>query len=268
MKTLKFNHDLAAMILSGEKTVTWRINDEKNLSVNDDIEIIDKVKRKDPSSWQVIGRARINQIVAKRLGDITDEDMVGHEKYASKADMVHTLQGYYGSDIDSKTTVKIVSFTFHPVKPYPLPNGAEPFDPSITVAKLFADGGSRGNPGPSASGFVLLDMHDNIIYEGGVYLGVTTNNQAEYRALKFGLEEAIKRHIKELQVFMDSMLVINQMKGTYRVKNADIKPVYQNITHLLQSFDKVTFTHVPRELNKLADSMVNEVLDTEPIDSR
>lgn len=268
MKTLKFNHDLAELIISGKKTATWRINDEKNLSVNDDIEIIDKVKRKDPTSWRVIGHAQIDEIVAKRLGDITGEDIVGHEEYASKEDMIRMLKGYYGDDINEQTTIKIVRFTFRPVKPYALPNSAEPFSPIISEVKLFADGGSRGNPGPSASGYVLLDMKDNIIYEGGVYLGITTNNQAEYRALKFGLEEAAKRNVKVIQVYMDSMLVVKQMTGAYRVKNTEIIPLHREITTFLHNFQKVTFTHVPRELNKLADSMVNEVLDAEPIDSR
>jgi 4a-hydroxytetrahydrobiopterin dehydratase len=82
--------------------------------------------------------------------------------------------------------------------------------------KLYADGGSRGNPGPSASGFVLLDMHDNQIYKNGLYLGITTNNQAEYQALKLGLEEAKKRGAREVHVFLDSLLVINQMKGIFK----------------------------------------------------
>ncbi|HSX44353.1 MAG TPA: reverse transcriptase-like protein [Candidatus Saccharimonadales bacterium] len=268
MKTLKFHHDLAQLILQGQKTATWRINDEKNLSVNDDVEIIDKVKRKDPSSWQVIGHAKINEIIAKRLSDITDEDIAGDKEYESREDMIQTLGSYFGDEINKNTTIKIVRFTFTPVKAYPLPGGAEPFSPDNEEIKLFADGGSRGNPGPSASGYVLLDMKDNIIYEGGVYLGITTNNQAEYRALKFGLEEAYKRKVKVIHVYLDSMLVVKQMTGIYRVKNADIIPLHREITDFLRNFKKVSFTHVPRELNKLADSMVNEVLDAEPIDSR
>lgn len=129
--------------------------------------------------------------------------------------------------------------------------------------KLFGDGGSRGNPGPSASGYVLLDMDDNIIFKSGVYLGITTNNQAEYQALKFGLEEAHKMGVREVDVYMDSLLVINQMKGIFKVKNRDLWPIHESIKELAKQFKKVTYTHVPRELNKLADAEVNTTLDAE-----
>lgn len=129
--------------------------------------------------------------------------------------------------------------------------------------KLYADGGSRGNPGPSASGYVLMDMNNSIIFKSGVYLGITTNNQAEYQALKYGLEEAAKLGAREVDIYMDSLLVINQMKGIYKVKNRDLWPIYEAIKDLASRFKKVRFTHVPRELNKLADAEVNEVLDAE-----
>lgn len=130
-----------------------------------------------------------------------------------------------------------------------------------TSAKLYGDGGSRGNPGPAAYGYVILDMDDNVIKEEGVYVGETTNNQAEYQSLKFGLESALALGIKELEVYMDSQLVINQINGLYKIKNAELKPHYERIKILAQEFDKISFTHVPRELNKLADAMVNQALD-------
>ena len=129
--------------------------------------------------------------------------------------------------------------------------------------KLYADGGSRGNPGPSASGFVILDMEDGLLHESGEYLGITTNNQAEYQALKFGLEEILKRGVREVHVYMDSLLVINQMKGIFKVKNRDLWPIYEAIKELVTQFKKVHFTHVPRELNKLADAEVNKCLDAQ-----
>lgn len=137
---------------------------------------------------------------------------------------------------------------------------------SITVArevKLFTDGGSRGNPGPSAIGYVLLDMADQQIVVKSKYLGITTNNQAEYQGLIQGLEECRKLQVRQVHVHMDSLLVINQMKGIYKVKNRDLWPVYEAAKELTGAFKQVTFTHVPRELNKIADSMVNECLDTE-----
>jgi ribonuclease HI len=133
--------------------------------------------------------------------------------------------------------------------------------PHPDKVKLFGDGGSRGNPGPSASGFVILDMEDNVLVDKGVYLGVTTNNQAEYTALKLGLEECHKMGVQEVQVYMDSLLVVNQMKGIFKVKNRDLWPIHDAIKNLVKGFKEVSFSHVPREFNKAADAAVNRALD-------
>ncbi len=132
-----------------------------------------------------------------------------------------------------------------------------------TKLKLYADGGSRGNPGPSSSGFVIMDLNDNILYDEGIYLGITTNNQAEYTALKLGLEKCLEIGAKEVSVFMDSLLVVNQMKGIFKVRNREIWPIHDNISNLVKKFKKVEFQHVPREFNKLADAAVNRALDQE-----
>ncbi len=132
----------------------------------------------------------------------------------------------------------------------------------IKEVKMFADGGSRGNPGPSASGFVIIkNDSDEILVNKGVYLGITTNNQAEYTALKLGLEECCKLNYRTVHVFMDSLLVINQMKGIYKVKNRDLWPIHNAILSLINQFQHVSFQHVPREFNKLADAAVNKTLD-------
>lgn len=143
------------------------------------------------------------------------------------------------------------------------PQGEKAPDPGAhpDKVKLFGDGGSRGNPGPSASGYVVLDMEDNVLVDKGVYLGVTTNNQAEYTALKLGLEECQKMGVKEVQVYMDSLLVVNQMKGIFKIKNRDLFPIHENIKELAKKFEKITYSHVPREFNKLADAAVNRALD-------
>lgn len=150
-----------------------------------------------------------------------------------------------------------------PVLPAEEPASQDVHLDKITKAKLFADGGSRGNPGPSASGYAILDMEDNVVKKNGIYLGVTTNNQAEYRALLAGLEDALTIGITELHVYMDSLLVINQVRGIWKIKNADFLPIYDEIHSLLKQFDHVTLTHVPRALNKIADGMVNECLDAQ-----
>lgn len=127
--------------------------------------------------------------------------------------------------------------------------------------KLFSDGGSRGNPGPSAGAYVILDKEDNVLEEQGFYLGVTSNNQAEYAALKAGLEASLKLGVHKVQVYMDSLLVVNQMKGIFKVKNRDLWPIHDAIKELAAKFEEIEFEHVPREFNKLADRAVNKALD-------
>jgi ribonuclease HI/pterin-4a-carbinolamine dehydratase len=134
---------------------------------------------------------------------------------------------------------------------------------SYKTLKLYTDGGSRGNPGPSASGFVIMDENDQIIVDRGVYLGVTTNNQAEYTALRLGLEECLKLGVRQVDVLMDSLLVVNQLKGVYKVRNRDLWPIHDAIKTLATKFQSVSYRHIPRELNKLADAAVNRAIDDE-----
>lgn len=138
----------------------------------------------------------------------------------------------------------------------PVPSGS-----TLAKAKLYADGGSRGNPGPSASGYVILDMEDKVVKEEGIYVGLTTNNQAEYKALEVGLRAALELGVRDLQVYMDSLLVVNQVQGIWKVKNAEFLPIINAIHESLKQFDHVSLTHVPRALNTLADAMVNQCLD-------
>lgn len=127
--------------------------------------------------------------------------------------------------------------------------------------KLFTDGGSRGNPGPSAMGFVILDENDNEITKDSKYLGITTNNQAEYQGLQEGLKTCFSMGFRDVDVYMDSLLVVNQMKGIFKVKNRDLWPIHDSIKEFSKNFKRLTYSHVPRELNKTADMMVNQCLD-------
>lgn len=260
MKSIKFEHSLAELIRAGEKTATWRIYDDKNLAVNDEVKLIDKVDPQNLATWVVISNAVIDTIVEKRLGSIEETDTTGHEKFTSKEEMLETYQKYYGPQVTLMTPVKIIHFTLLLNK-----NVGKTTIVSeksrITEAKMYADGGSRGNPGPSASGFALLTMDDQVVVENGVYLGVTTNNQAEYQALKLGLEAALAQGVRTLHVYMDSMLVVNQMIGIFQVKNRDLWPIHDSIKQLVAQFKHVSFTHVPRALNKRADTQVNIALD-------
>jgi ribonuclease HI len=131
---------------------------------------------------------------------------------------------------------------------------------------LYTDGGSRGNPGPSASGAVLfgIDLHGNLTKElarKGEYIGETTNNIAEYKALVIGLELAIKQGIDALTCLLDSELIVKQLNGEYKIKNAGLQPLAAAIKALAKSFKNIEYKHVRRQQNKIADAIVNEVLD-------
>ncbi len=138
---------------------------------------------------------------------------------------------------------------------------AESDDKKATEYTIYADGGSRGNPGPSAAGYVIIDTHRNVIAQGGEYLGVTNNNQAEYQGVRIALEKAKEIGAKSIAFRLDSMLVVNQMKGFYKIKNRELWPVHERIRELMKNFEHVTFSHVQREFNQLADGMVNKTLD-------
>ncbi len=263
MKTLKFNHIEAENVQKGVQTATLRVHDDKNISVNDNVAIIDKVKESDPTSWQVVGNARVNKVTEQRFGDLSLDDGVAFEQFGSTAELYEQMAIFYGDPIDVNTPVKVIEFDFRPLqKPQKLNNNDVNMSTIVREIKLYGDGGSRGNPGPSASGYVLMDMQDNVLETNGEYLNITTNNQAEYHSLRLGLERARQLGAEVVHVYMDSLLVINQMKGTYKVKNKDLKPVYAIVQSLVKDFKHVDFTHVPRELNKLADGEVNRILDS------
>lgn len=126
---------------------------------------------------------------------------------------------------------------------------------------LRCDGGSRGNPGPGALGFALFDADGREVEARGEFLGEVTNNVAEYRALLAGLEAATRHAAGPLTVCMDSELVVRQMTGEYRVKNAGLKPLHQRARALVARLPGTRFKSVPREENARADSLVNDTLD-------
>jgi ribonuclease HI len=133
----------------------------------------------------------------------------------------------------------------------------------LNQAKLFTDGGSRGNPGPSAIAFVICKMDDSVVEKAGEYIGETTNNQAEYQALKAGLKRAQELGVKKLIVNLDSELVVKQINGLYKIKNQELLPHYNDVKQLAGQFDQINFQHVPRALNAAADKEVNRILDAQ-----
>ena len=133
---------------------------------------------------------------------------------------------------------------------------------------IYSDGGSRGNPGPSASGFVVMNEREEVLHQGGMYLGITTNNQAEYHGVRLGLEKALEMGAQTIDFRMDSLLVVNQLNGIYKIKNRELWPIHERIKELVTHFEKVTFSHVHREFNQLADGMVNKILNAHAEESR
>ena len=144
-----------------------------------------------------------------------------------------------------------------------MPGTRSPIDAAAFDALMFADGGSRGNPGPAASGAVLLTAGGEIIEEVGRFLGNATNNVAEWTALCLGLEAALRLGIRRMAVRMDSELVVKQMSGEYRVKNVALQPLFARAKALTRDFETIEIKHVPRKQNALADAVVNAVLDQE-----
>ena len=128
-------------------------------------------------------------------------------------------------------------------------------------AKLWTDGGARGNPGPAAYGFVLQGEDGESLDARGKYIGHATNNVAEYSALIAGLEAAIALGVTELAVVSDSELMVKQMRGEYKVKNEALKELAQRAGTLARQLGTVTYTAVRRHHNTLADQLVNDALD-------
>lgn len=135
----------------------------------------------------------------------------------------------------------------------------------ISRLSVYTDGGSRGNPGPAGTGWVVFAHAPGaeiILKKCGNYLGEATNNQAEYRALVEALEWISENLTKkDISLYLDSELIVKQIQGLYKMKNPDLKPLYLRVKELLSRFPSYQIAHVPRSQNALADSLVNAALD-------
>lgn len=129
------------------------------------------------------------------------------------------------------------------------------------AATLHTDGGARGNPGPAGIGVVLRDPSGEVIGEIGRGIGVGTNNWAEYTALIEGLELALEKGVTEIDVYLDSQLVVSQVKGEWKIKHAALKPLAIKAHSLLRRFERYSLNHVRREENSDADALANQGMD-------
>ncbi|MCL2457657.1 MAG: ribonuclease HI family protein [Desulfobulbus sp.] len=143
-----------------------------------------------------------------------------------------------------------------PVRTMPADNAA-----TACRCRLFTDGASRGNPGQAGAGAVLLDEQDEELAACSVYLGVCTNNVAEYKALLVGLEEALCQGCGQLAIFLDSELIVRQVQGLYKVKNETLLPLFHQVRERLDQFETWSITHVPRAQNTRADQLANQGID-------
>lgn len=123
------------------------------------------------------------------------------------------------------------------------------------------DGASHGNPGPSGIGYVIHDNSGKIIEQGGEFIGFATSRVAEYYAMRKGIERAVELGYKSVKFISDSLMVVNQLNGIFTVKNQDILPIYKDILGKIDEFEAVSFAHVPRSENTIADSEANAAID-------
>lgn len=127
---------------------------------------------------------------------------------------------------------------------------------------IYTDGGSRGNPGPAAAGILIFDSNEKLLKLNAKYLGEMTNNQAEYEALLTALRMAqVMKGVKNIICYMDSDLIVKQLRGEFKVKSPNIKRLKSIADKLIANFEEVEFSHVKREYNQFADKLVNVILD-------
>ena len=131
------------------------------------------------------------------------------------------------------------------------------------IARIYSDGASRGNPGPAAAAFIILDKNGKTLAKRSTYIGIATNNKAEYVAFTHALEEALRINVNEAKCYSDSELLVKQLKGKYRVKSQNLFPLYVKVKEMELKFNKICFVHVPRTnlIIRKADRMANITLN-------
>lgn len=266
MKQLKFEHDYAEAIVNGLRHTTLRI-DDKDIRVGERIQLVDKASSNKPQSWLIPGEMEVVGVQAFYLSEVPLKLLADSEIATdSRDELYHFLRRFYGEGLGDATVIKLIHFHY---EPYPEPlafmASQSTVADSATIPKhviLYADGGSRGNPGPSAAGYVIEDEQGQVLTSWNKYLGITTNNQAEYHGLIAALEWCKEKQVQDVEVRLDSLLVVNQMKGIFKVKNRDLWTLYETAKTLKSAFKQIRFTHVPRALNARADLEVNKALDS------
>ena len=141
------------------------------------------------------------------------------------------------------------------------PDGASMARDAANGATVYVDGGSKGNPGPAAIGYYIVSEDGKVLKRGGDFIGFATSRVAEYYAIKEGCEQAIELGLKRVRFISDNLMMVNQLRGIYRVKNKDLLPIYNDVMNYLRKFEAVAFIHVKRESNREADAEANKALE-------
>ncbi len=193
--------------------------------------------------------------------DDTDQVKITSERYSAYKWMPMSETTNYPLDEATMMVLQITSTKGVEVHSKIRRVGGEQVMPASDAATIYTDGGSRGNPGPSALGYYIIGADGREIKRGGEFLGMSNSRLAEYYGLKEGIEQAIELGLKRVNFKSDSLMMVNQLNGVYQVKNQDLMQVYADVLGLLSKLDSYSFTHVPREQNKEADAEVNRIID-------
>ena len=134
---------------------------------------------------------------------------------------------------------------------------------------IYTDGGSRSNPGPAASAYVIKSEAGEVLEKGGEFLGIATNNEAEYQGVIFALKSLVENNASllpaEIELRADSLLIVKQLRGEYKIKESRLQELHKRVKELEKVSGEVVYTHIPRSQNSMADQLVNEILDKEPL---
>ena len=194
-----------------------------------------------------------NLYIVYELGISDNTKLVPHDRYTA----YKFIKDFTNTSVHlNETSISVLEIeenkiTNHRISPRDTAN-------AVTIN---VDGASRGNPGPSGIGYCVYDGTGKTIERRGEFIGFATSRVAEYYAMKKGIERAIELGFKTVRFISDSLMVVNQLNGIFHVKNRDVVSIYKDIQEMLKSFDAVSFSHVPRSQNLIADSEANDAID-------
>lgn len=217
------------------------------------VRLVDAVTFTDLQNASKQGNLYIVYEIALAEGQIN----LATERYNSYKWVKNTETGVVSLEEASSMVLQILNHKHH------APDSAnKPSTTTTNAATIYVDGGSRGNPGPSGVGYHIVTPDGGVLKHGGEFIGFSTSRLAEYYALKEGIEQAIELDLKHVNFISDSLMLVNQINGLYKVKNQDLLQVYQDVANLLQHLESYSITHIARDKNRDADAAANQAIDS------